>query len=197
MPVIGIHSNCLFSSMCDTFVWENMWKKKSTGRHVLTFVFPPYDCIAHRYTRLILHPLAGSEQRSVGASKLSAMRALSCKAACELVRGWISFSLPVEMLGAVHMNLFYSSEQFRNIRVLGLDWKQRGYWSQSLGTLKKKKKLHLAHSFVLACTVPPSELMGLCGLARLPLLGSGLNEKKSEKHTHTHTHSCAHTDWSC
>ncbi|MEQ2307428.1 hypothetical protein AMECASPLE_018084 [Ameca splendens] len=43
--------------------------------------------------------------------------------------------------------------------------------------------------FALAFAVPPSELMGLCSLARLLLLGSGLNEKKTETHTHTHTHS--------
>lgn len=59
-------------------------------------------------------------------------------------------------------------------------------------TKKKNTPIHLALSFAPACAVPPSELMGLCGLARLPLLGAGLNEK-----TGIHTHSHAHTDWSC
>lgn len=35
--------------------------------------------------------------------------------------------------------------------------------------------------------------MGLCGLARLLLLGSVLNMKETERHTHRH----AHTNWSC
>lgn len=51
---------------------------------------------------------------------------------------------------------------------------------------------YLSLSFILLRSIPPSELMGLCGLARLLFLGSVLNMKETETHTYTHIQTCTH-----
>ncbi len=53
---------------------------------------------------------------------------------------------------------------------------------------KASVPLNLCFSFARPHSVPPLDLMGLCGLARLLLLGSVLNMKETETHTQTSTH---------